>query len=74
MRNGRMARFLMNLMLAASGYLWVVIPLAEREAYMAALEKASVGEDIGPFADLLASLVEKRLAGGHLPAVPEKSS
>jgi hypothetical protein len=41
---------------------------------MAALEKASVGEDIGPFADLLASLVEKRLAGGHLPAVPEKSS
>jgi len=74
LRNGRMARFLMNLMLAASGYLWVVIPLAEREAYMAALEKASVGEDIGPFADLLASLVEKRLAGGHLPAVPEKSS
>jgi hypothetical protein len=69
-----MARFLMNLMLAASGYPWVVIPLAEREAYMAALEKASVGEDIGPFADLLASLVEKRLAGGHLPAVPEKSS
>ena len=74
MRNGRMARFLMNLMLAASGYPWVVIPMAEREAYMAALEKASVGEDIGPFADLLASLVEKRLAGGHLPAVPEKSS
>jgi hypothetical protein len=69
-----MARFLMNLMLAASGYPWVVIPMAEREAYMAALEKASVGEDIGPFADLLASLVEKRLAGGHLPAVPEKSS
>jgi len=64
----------MNLMLAASGYPWVVIPMAEREAYMAALEKASVGEDIGPFADLLASLVEKRLAGGHLPAVPEKSS
>jgi len=74
LRNGRMARFLMNLMLAASGYPWVVIPMAEREAYMAALEKASVGEDIGPFADLLASLVEKRLAGGHLPAVPEKSS
>jgi Fic family protein len=68
-----MARFLMNLMLAASGYPWVVIPLAEREAYMAALEKASVGEDIGPFADLLASLVEKRLAGEPLPGVPKKS-
>ena len=73
MRNGRMARFLMNMMLAAGGYPWVVIPLAEREAYMAALEKASVGEDIGPFADLLASLVEKRLAGEPLPAVPKKS-
>ena len=46
----------MNLILAASGYPWVVIPLAERGAYMAALEKASVGEDIGPFADLLARL------------------
>jgi Fic family protein len=71
--NGRMARFLMNMMLAAGGYPWVVIPLAEREAYMSALEKASVGEDIGPFADLLASLVEKRLAGEPLPAVPKKS-
>jgi fido (protein-threonine AMPylation protein) len=72
--NGRMARFLMNLMLAASGYPWVVIPLAERETYMAALERASVYEDIVPFANLLASLVEKRLAGGPLPVVPENSS
>jgi fido (protein-threonine AMPylation protein) len=71
--NGRMARFLMNLMMAASGYPWVVIPLAERGAYMAALEKASVGEDIGPFADMLARLVEKRLAGEPLPGVPKKS-
>jgi hypothetical protein len=69
-----MARFLMNLMLAASGYPWVVIPLAERETYMAALERASVDEDIVPFANLLASLVEKRLAGGPLPVVPENSS
>jgi Fic family protein len=71
--NGRMARFLMNLMMAAGGYPWIVVPLQERKAYMAALEKASVGEDIGPFADLLASLVEKRLAGEPLPAVPKKS-
>jgi hypothetical protein len=63
----------MNLMLAASGYPWIVVPLQERRAYMAALERASVGEDIGPFSDLIASLVEKRLAGGPLPAVPDES-
>ena len=68
--NGRMARFLMNTMTAAGGYPWTVIPLPERKAYMASLEKASVGEDIGPFADFLARLVEKRLAGEPLPEVP----
>jgi fido (protein-threonine AMPylation protein) len=69
--NGRMARFLMNTMMAAGGYPWTVIPLLERKAYMASLEKASVGEDIGPFADFLATLVEKRLAGEPLPEVPK---
>ena len=69
--NGRMGRFLMNLMMAAGGYRWTVIPVTERKAYMAALEKASVGEDIAPFADFLARLVEKRLAGGPLPEVPK---
>ncbi len=37
--NGRMARFLMNTMMAAAGYPWTVIPLSERKTYMAALEK-----------------------------------
>jgi fido (protein-threonine AMPylation protein) len=69
--NGRMGRFLMNTMMAAGGYPWAVIPLSERKAYMACLEKASVGEDIGPFADFLAGLVEKRLAGEPLPEVPK---
>ena len=68
--NGRMGRFLMNLMTAARGYPWTVIPLPERKAYMAALEKASVGENIVPFADFLAKLVEKRLARG----APSRSS
>ena len=72
--NGRMARFLMNTMMAAGGYPWTVIPLPERKAYMASLEKASVGEDIGPFADFLARLVEKRVAGEPLPAVPKSRS
>lgn len=61
--NGRMGRFLMNLMLASGGYPWTVIPLEQRDAYMAALEEASVRQDIGPFAEFLAGLVETRLQG-----------
>jgi len=72
--NGRMGRFLMNLMMAAGGYPWTVVPLPERKAYMAALEKASIGQDIEPFGDFLASLVEKRLAGEPLPEVPNSST
>ena len=71
--NGRMARFLMNTMTAAGGYPWTVVPLPERKRYMASLEKASVDEDIAPFADFLATLVEKRLAGGPLPDVPKST-
>ena len=55
--NGRMGRFLMNAMLASGGYPWTVVPLAARDRYMAALESASVGQDIVPLADLLAELV-----------------
>jgi Fic family protein len=72
--NGRMGRFLMNLMLASGGYPWTVVPVGDRKTYMEALESASVGEDIGPFADFLAGLVRKRLAGEPLPAVPKASS
>jgi fido (protein-threonine AMPylation protein) len=72
--NGRVGRFLMNVMMASGGYPWTVIPVGDRSAYMHALEKASVGEDIAPFADFLAGLVEKRLAGEPLPSVPKTSS
>jgi fido (protein-threonine AMPylation protein) len=72
--NGRMGRFLMNTMMASGGYPWTVIPVGERTAYMNALEKASIGEDIAPFADLLAGLVKKGLAGEPLPEVPTASS
>lgn len=58
--NGRMGRFLMNAMLASGGYPWTVIPLAQRTRYMNALESASVGQDIRPFAELLAELVVRR--------------
>jgi Fic family protein len=69
--NGRMGRFLMNVMMAAGGYPWTVIPLSARNTYMAALERASVGEDIALFAEFLAGLVRKGLAGEPLPPVPK---
>ena len=55
--NGRMGRFLMNVMLASGGYPWTVIPLERCDDYMAALESASVKQDIKPFATFLAGLV-----------------
>lgn len=68
--NGRIGRFLMNVMLAAGGYPWTVIPLEKRDDYMAALERASVGQEIAPFTDFLATLVEDRLNGKSIAEVP----
>ncbi len=56
--NGRMGRFLMNVMLASGGYPWIIIPLEKRSVYMAALEEASVNQNIVPFTDFLAFLVK----------------
>ncbi|RJP77331.1 MAG: Fic family protein [Desulfobacteraceae bacterium] len=55
--NGRIGRFLMNVMLAAGGYPWTVIPLEKRDDYMGTLEKGSVEQDIEPFAIFLGGLV-----------------
>jgi hypothetical protein len=52
--NGRVARFLLNTMLASGGYQWTVIRLKRRNDYMAALEAASVGADIAPFTRFVA--------------------
>ena len=68
--NGRMGRFLMNVMLAAGGYPWTVIPVERRDAYMAALEGASVRQDIGPFADFLAEFVRDGPEGRALAGLP----
>lgn len=56
--NGRMGRFLMNVMMASGGYPWTIVPVERRKEYMAALESASVTGDIGPFADFLADLLK----------------
>jgi hypothetical protein len=67
--NGRMGRFLMNVMLASGGYPWVVVPVEQRKNYMAALEAASVDRNILPFSKFLANLVRDRLEGKELPKV-----
>lgn len=56
--NGRVGRFLMNVMLASGGYPWTVVPVRGRDDYMAALEKASVEGNIVPFAQFLGNLLK----------------
>ena len=68
--NGRMGRFLMNVMLASGGYPWTIIPLKRRNDYMAALESASVRQDIQPFAEFVSKLVDAGLRGQVAPPVP----
>ncbi len=59
--NGRMARFVMNAMLASGGYPWTVIRIEDRDVYMAGLESASVDQDIAPFARFVADKVAQSL-------------
>src|SRR5438552_993539 len=55
--NGRMARFLMNVMLASGGYPWTVIRIRDRRSYLGALDRASIDVELGPFTTLLAQRV-----------------
>jgi Fic family protein len=55
--NGRLGRFLMNAMLVTGGYVWTVVPVEQRKPYMAALEKASTGQDIEMFSSFVGQLV-----------------
>ena len=59
--NGRTGRFLMNVMMAAGGYPWLIIPVERRNEYMDALESASVDQDIVPFTQLLAGLLARQV-------------
>jgi len=61
--NGRMSRFLMNVMLASGGYPWTVIRVEDRESYLGALDRASIDMDIKPFATFMAERV--RWSHGH---------
>jgi hypothetical protein len=59
--NGRMARFLMNLMLASGGYPWTVIRIIDRKPYLSALDRASIEMDIHPFTTFIVHRVQWRL-------------
>jgi Fic family protein len=56
--NGRMARFFMNAILASGGYPWTVVRLEDRNAYLKALDSASIDMDIRPFAKFIAERVQ----------------
>ncbi|MCE7062363.1 Fic family protein [Dyadobacter sp. CY343] len=68
--NGRMGRFLMNAMLASGGYPWTVIRVGSRDEYMESLEKASVEQNIEPFAAFLGGLVNEGMRGRAVAALP----
>ena len=70
--NGRMGRYLMNVMLASGGYPWTVIPVEQRTTYMQALEQASVDQDITAFAKFIAELVRDTMSGQGVAKLPEK--
>src|SRR6266478_6404430 len=59
--NGRMARFLMNVMLASGGYPWTVIRIRDRKSYLSALDRASIEMDIHPFTTFIVHRVQWRL-------------
>ena len=59
--NGRMARFLMNVMFASGGYPWTVIRVEDRMPYLTALDSASIDSDIVPFANFIAERVRSAM-------------
>ena len=60
--NGRMARFLMNAMLASGGYPWTIVRVEDRARYLQALDSASIDLDIEPFTSLLAERLQESIA------------
>src|SRR6516162_101685 len=72
--NGRMARFLMNVMLASGGYPWTVIRIRDRKSYLSALDRASIEMDIHPFATFIVRRVQWRLERHDLKFPAPKES
>jgi fido (protein-threonine AMPylation protein) len=59
--NGRMARFVMNAMLASGGYPWTIVRIEDRASYLEALDKASIDGNVQPFAQLMAERVQSAI-------------
>ena len=51
----------MNAMLASGGYPWTVIRVEDRDAYLAALDRASIDADIAPFTNFIANRVRSSM-------------
>jgi Fic family protein len=65
--NGRMARFLMNVLLASGGYPWTVVRVEDRAEYLRALDRASIDLDARPFAAFIAERVTWSVKKANLP-------
>ena len=72
--NGRIARFLMNVMLASGGYPWTVIRVEDRTSYLNSLESASVEGNIQPFAKFIAERVGWSTAGAATTGKPRPTT
>src|SRR5215469_6905522 len=72
--NGRMARFLMKVMLTSGGYPWTVIRIRDRKSYLSALDRASIEMDIHPFATFIVRRVQWRLERHDLKFPAPKES
>jgi len=60
--NGRTARLLMNLLLIRRGYPPIAVRPEDRARYLAALERASLAEDLAPFQRLMHERLAETLA------------
>jgi len=56
--NGRIGRFLMNVMLASGGYRWTVVQVKNRNRYLQSLEKIHAEHDIESFTRLIIDEME----------------
>jgi Fic family protein len=65
--NGRVGRFLMNLMLVSGGFSWAVIKSEKRDEYMTSLEKASTEEEIKPFVEFIKKYLFRPTLNEDLP-------
>ena len=68
--NGRTARLLMNLILLRGGYPPVAVRPDDRRAYLDALERGSLADDLGPFRALMHERLDATLAD-YLAALRE---